>query len=56
MSPLFAPIFVDAPQLLEAPPLELKSPLLVVSKTPSQESTASLSPHQNLHPFAQFSF
>lgn len=56
LSPLFAPQFVVSPQLLEVPPLELKAPLLLGSKSPSQESITSLSSHQLVHPFTQLSF
>lgn len=56
MSPLFDPQVMVSPQLLEVPPLELKSPHPMESEAPSQESTTSLSPHQTSHPFVQLSF
>jgi len=55
LSPISAPQFMDALQLLDVPPLELKSPLLVGLEAPSQDSIVSLSPHKNLHHFTQLS-
>ncbi len=56
MYPLSAPQFVASPQLIKVPPLELKAPLLVGSKAPSQESTVGLCLHQIWHPTTQLSF